>query len=144
MKYAAPPVWHSACRSGDNMPDLFYTDDVAASVRRAHADYTHVVLNRSYRILKPILLKPGLINDLPLAMFADWEPPTADFDTWRENGGVLIDRSSCTNKAGTHDALVLVECPMSRKALDQTIEQTEQQVVIFRPPSWKTHEEAIG
>lgn len=125
------------------MTDLFYTDDVAASVRRLHGAYTHVVVNRSYKILKPIFFKTALISDLPIKMFADWEPPTAGFETWKSDGGVLLDRSCYTEKAGAHDALVLVECPMSPKELDRTITRTEKQVVIFRPPSWKTHEEAI-
>lgn len=70
---------------------LYSTTDVSASVRRAHEQFTHVVLNRGYTTIKPVFFMSKTIEDLPLYQHASWLPETETQKArWLNQGGVLI------------------------------------------------------
>jgi len=126
------------------MSKVFSTDNVAMSVINAHQQFTHVVVNRSYQIMNPVYFKSGLIAHLPVFIYADWDKASlGQLAKWREQGGVLIDRSSSSYGIGDHDALIHVECPSAVRTLDWSRIHTEQQTVVFKPPSWRSHFETL-
>src|SRR5260370_39772704 len=73
---------------------LFATDDISASVHKAHADFTHVVLNRGYTLIKPVYFKTVLLNDLPAYQYASWLPTDSKLTGWRDNGGALREQNT--------------------------------------------------
>lgn len=126
------------------MAEIFTTHDVAASVRQCHAAYTHVVLNRVYAILRPIFFKSDRIADLPIHIYAGWDRGTfGSKDKWRKEGGILIDRSAAAREIGPCDAQIFCEVPLSFVRFERLTKHTESQIVVFKPPSWATHESAI-
>lgn len=126
------------------MPEFFATSSTTAALRQAHAEYTHVVLNRRYQLPRPVFFKSGTIIDLPIFMYAPWDAGTfGSRDTWREKGGILIDRGGQGEGLGAHDAQVFVECPFSRDVLNSVTYDTRSRAWIPKPVTWSGHEEAI-
>lgn len=121
---------------------LFATTDVAASVRRAHEQFTHVVLNRGYTTIKPVFFMSKTIADLPIYQYASWLPETdAQLCAWREKGGVLIMQD--THMHVVCDATVMVECPYDINRIDRVTFETVEYGVIPHPMAWRTHEECV-
>jgi hypothetical protein len=123
---------------------LFATSDVAASIRKAHEAFTHVLVNRGYTTIKPVFFRSGLISDLPVYQWAWWDKSTdSQLMRWREAGGVLLDRYTISDKAGAADVLVFVECPLTMERIDKSTVHTAEYTVIPRPHTWRVHEECI-
>jgi hypothetical protein len=126
------------------MADVFSTSNTALSVMAAHEQFTHIVLNRSYHIINPVYFKTGLIAHLPVFLFANWDRGTfSQLAKWRDKGGVLIDRSATSHDVGDNDVLIHAECPLSMRSLDWSRINTQQQVIINKPISWKMHFDAL-
>jgi hypothetical protein len=120
---------------------MYSTTDVAASVHRASGQFTHVVLNRSYALHRPVFFDSSTLLDLPICQrmpYAD----TEDRQTakWKEQGGVLIDP---TGMAWECDAALLVECPLRIARIDQVTAATREYAVIPNPVSWTVYDEYI-
>ena len=121
---------------------LFTTTDVAASVRRAHEQFTHVVLNRGYTTIKPVFFMSKTIADLPIYQYASWLPETeSQMTQWEANGGVLVVQD--THLGPDTDVTVMVECPYDTKRLDMVHEHNAEYGVIPHPMAWRTHEECV-
>ena len=121
---------------------LYATDDISASVHKAHDEFTHVVLNRGYTLIKPVFFKTALLEDLPVFQYASWIPETQNqFATWADKGGVLVVQD--THLGMGSDATVMVECPYTLDRMDRVMASTVAYGVIPRPVSWATHEECI-
>lgn len=121
---------------------LYSTTDVAASVRRAHEQFTHVVLNRSYTTIKPVFFMSKGIADLPLYQYASWLPETAgQLERWKEKSGVLIVQD--THIGIPSDITVMVECPYDPARIASVMAEVSEYGVIPHPMSWRTHEECI-
>ena len=121
---------------------LFTTTDVAASVRRAHEQFTHVVLNRGYTTIKPVFFMSKTIADLPIYQYASWLTETASqMARWMENGGVLIGQDTHAPIAG--DVVVMVECPYDTDRIERIMAGITEYGVIPHPMVWRTHEECV-
>lgn len=117
--------------------NLYRTTDTSASIHKAHAQFTHVMLNRAYALHSPALFDSRKILDLPLYETASWLPETGQLTGWRENGGVLVVRDA--NVFFPCDAALLVECPIKPPAIEEAIGE----LVIPDPGSWVTHDDYI-
>ncbi|MFT4068914.1 hypothetical protein [Paraburkholderia sp.] len=123
---------------------LYVTHDIAASIRKAYADFTHVLVNRGYTTIKPVFFRSGKIADLPVYQWASWDKSTdAQLKRWRESGGVLLDRYTFSDRAGTADVLVFVECPLTMKRIVQSAINTAEYTVLPVPHTWAIHRECI-
>jgi hypothetical protein len=123
---------------------LYATTDVAASIRRAHGAFTHVLVNRGYTTIKPTYFRSSKVSDLPVYVWAHWEKASVgQLDRWKRSGGVLIDRDPVSNRAGAADVLVFVECPMTLDRIRNSMEHIAEYGVIPRPHTWRVHEQAI-
>lgn len=123
---------------------LFATDDTAASIRRAYDAFTHVLVNRGYTTIKPTYFRSSKIADLPVYLWAHWEPASASqLARWQKGGGVLFDRDTISGGAGPADVLLFVECPLSRARINQSMTGIAEYGVIPRPHTWRVHEHAI-
>lgn len=123
---------------------LYQTQDTIASVRRAFAEYTHVVVNRSYHILKPAMLRTGQLVDLPVYVFLPWQNGSdAQLAKWKAEGGILLDASYDGHQIGPRDVTVIAEAPTNMARLKAIQDCTAEYVVVNRPVSWRTHEDAV-
>ncbi|PRY07086.1 hypothetical protein [Paraburkholderia sp. BL25I1N1] len=123
---------------------LFATSDIATSVRRAHVDFTHVLVNRGYTTIKPVFFRSILIADLPVYQWGFWKTAThGQHANWRKNGGVLIDEYAFSDKSGPADVLVFVECPMTMQRIVRSSQHIAEYTVIPRPHTWRVHEQCI-
>lgn len=123
---------------------LFSTTDIASSIRKAHGEFTHVLVNRGYTTIKPAFFRSILIADLPVYQWAWWKPAMkSQLEKWRKGGGVLLDESPESNRAGPIDVLVFVECPLTMDRIVKSYENVAEYGVIPVPHTWKVHEQAI-
>lgn len=121
---------------------LFTTTDIAASVHKAHDQFTHVVLNRGYTTIKPVFFMSKTIADLPLYQYASWLPETSgQMARWRKDGGVLIAQD--THAGYETDVTVTVECPYDMDRINRMTAHTTAYGVIPHPMAWRTHEECV-
>ncbi|WP_080412477.1 hypothetical protein [Burkholderia ubonensis] len=123
---------------------LYRTNDTAGSIRSAFDAFTHVLVNRGYTTIKPVFFRSNKIADLPVFQWAWWDESTAgQIERWRQNGGVLIDRYTTSERAGPADVLVFVECPLTMKRVERSMTNIAEYGVIPLPHTWRVHEEAI-
>lgn len=123
---------------------LYATNDVAASIRKAHNGFTHVLVNRGYTTIKPVFFKSGAIADLPVFIWAWWDKATdSQRSRWRADGGVLIDRDPYSTRAGAADVLLFVECPLTMDRLTKSAAHIAEYSVVPRPHTWSVHEQCI-
>ena len=123
---------------------LFTTTDVAASVRKAHGEFTHVVLNRGYTTIKPVFFMSKTIADLPLYQFASWlGDPGSQVSRWENRGGVLIEQDTHPQRELKPDVTVMVECPYDTQRIDACHKRNAEYGVIPHPVAWRTHEECL-
>ncbi|MEN8513067.1 hypothetical protein [Burkholderia sp. RS02] len=123
---------------------LYSTTDTAASIRKAFAGFTHVLVNRGYTTIKPVFFKSASIADLPVCVWAWWDRASdGQLARWRDNGGVLLDRYTYSDRAGPADVLVFVECPMTMDRITRSYANTSEYTVIPTPHTWRVHEECI-
>ncbi len=121
---------------------LFVTSDLEASVRKAHADFTHVILDRTYHSLRPVFFCTGALMDLPIYLWADWLNHDTPLQRWQAAGGVLICRGNLVDAAGPNDVTLFVECPFSIDTLSHKTQHTVEYTVL-PIPNWRTYEQAL-
>ncbi|WP_322040114.1 hypothetical protein [Burkholderia diffusa] len=123
---------------------LYSTTDTAASIRKAFVGFTHVLVNRGYTTIKPVFFKSASIAELPVYVWAWWDRASdGQLARWRDNGGVLLDRYTYSDRAGPADVLVFVECPMTMDRLTRSYANTSAYTVVPVPHTWRVHEECI-
>jgi len=120
---------------------LFSTTDLSASVHKAHAQFTHVVLNRAYTLHRPTVLDSTPLLDLPLYQYASWLPSENQKARWQDGGGVLIDQDRDT--AWECDVTLFVECPLRLARIDQVTVATREYAVVPNPVSWTVYDEYV-
>ena len=123
---------------------LFTTTDVAASVRRAYGQFTHVILNRGYTTIKPVFFMSKTIADLPLYQYASWiADPVHQVSRWENRGGVLIEQDTHPKRELKPDVTVMVECPYDLARIEACNQRNAEYGVIPHPMTWRTHEECV-
>jgi len=124
---------------------LYSTTDVAASVIKAYEQFTHVVLNRGYTIIKPVYFNTAKLNDLPVLQYASWIPESfPQLKRWVSIGGVLIEQDTHPSDSFPKtDITVMVECPCDMDRLKRCNWRNNEYGVIPNPVSWSTHEESL-
>lgn len=123
---------------------LYATDDVTKSVHVAYKQFTHVLLNRGYTLIRPVFFKSSALDDLPMFQYASWISAShGQVTRWKEQGGVLIEQDTHPVLELNPDVTVMVECPYSMERLKRCNNNNAEYGVVPRPASWKTHEECI-
>lgn len=121
---------------------LFTTSDVSKSVHAAHEQFTHIVLNRGYTLIRPVFFRTALLDDLPVHQYASWIPETeSQLVKWNTSGGVLIVQDTHLTVPG--DVTVMVECPYAMDRLERVHGGNSEYGVIPHPVSWSTHEQCV-
>lgn len=121
---------------------LYRTHHQENAVRALAKKHKRVLI----RYRPTIRLNPIRIRPLPdLEMFiARGIGPSAQLDEWRAKGGVVLySRWHLYDKNVPHDAQLICECPFSEADLHIFTRETEQVAVVYRPPSWRAHENTM-
>jgi hypothetical protein len=123
---------------------LYSTTDIAASVKKAYEQFTHVILNRGYTILKPVYFKTATLDGLPVLQYASWIPASeTQLARWKNLGGILIEQDTRPKDGYQTDVTVMVEAPYDMDRLKACNWRNNEYGVIPNPMSWSTHEECI-
>jgi len=122
---------------------LYSTTDVAASTRRALADFTHVVLNRAMWLHKPIIFDSRTVVDLPAFLSSKALPQSEQqVREWKKHGGVLFVMDTHFTPGG-QDVTVMVECPYTMQRLAAVNVDNAEYGVIPNPVSWTAYDEEV-
>jgi hypothetical protein len=108
----------------------------------------HVVSLMEHRTVRPIRMRfKKLTLNVPVSTAIAYMPSeSTGIARWQDKGGLLMYRPQGRSFKGTHpasDALLLVEAPLQWEWLQDRIANVRQEVVIYRPPTWELHTEAI-
>lgn len=123
---------------------LYSTTDVCASVRKAHGQFTHVVVNRATNLSRPVPMNTRPLIDLPIYQYASWIPQSElQLKRWWDGGGVLIGQDSHLTLPDGPDVTVLAECPYNLFRLETTNQFNREYGVIPNPHSWTAHDETV-
>lgn len=125
---------------------LFTTRDVSASVHLAYDQFTHVVLNRGYTLIRPVHFRTSLLDDLPVYQYASWIPASrGQLAAWLAagEGGVLVEQDPYPAHEHTCDVTVSAECPYAMQRIEACNARNAAYGVIPHPGSWKTHEDCV-
>lgn len=120
---------------------FYRTSSVVASIRKAHAAYTHIHVRREYVNVRPIIVKTAALSDLPVYVWAQWQKEAAgQLTRWRERGGVLLNRGRTGHTEIPADVMVFFECPLSVPALELATLGVQAEVIVPLPHTWGQHE----
>ena len=125
---------------------LYQTDDMESAIRTMAARNHHTVVNTMLRNTRRIRMRGNMVADLPniywtQAMASDLPKHVA---AWRESGGVLFYRGTwIRDNLPPADALLFIECPHQHLDYENLAERIAREIVIYRPPTWELHDEAI-
>lgn len=125
---------------------LYQTNDMESAIRTMAARNPHSVVNTAYKCNRRIKMRGAMIYDVLNAHFA-WAlgaDIAARIARWQESGGVLFYRGSwIRDRLPPADALLFVECPFQHYEYENLAERIRKEVIIYRPPTWELHDEAI-
>jgi hypothetical protein len=123
---------------------LYATDDLSKSIHVAYEQFTHVILNRGYSLVKPTLFNSSTLDDLPIHQYASWIPATdRQVTMWQETGGVLIEQDPRPEIELAPDVTLMVECPYQMKRIEACCQRNAAYGVVPRPVSWAQHDETV-
>ena len=118
-----------------------------AALRRMVEENRNVLLYTRHHCINPIRFRYREVEDLPIYTCQPWTPfgQTA-IDQWEAKGGVLIYRPHPAPKKDARppcDAMLLIECPLQMNTFEQVTSGVRQEVVVYRPPTWRLHNDTI-
>lgn len=122
------------------------TEDKEKCIRDLFERFTHVVVQPQCLVRNPIRLREPMITDLPLYSHKPWLPNKENvLEEWHKKGGVLLNYSfnKSLENVGEHDAHIHVECPVDMQKFNNDTVYTQKEAVIYKPPSWKGHEDLL-
>lgn len=113
--------------------------EAAATLLAKH--YPRVLVRATHSLKNPIRLRADKVKGARI-YFARPRSRDSQIARWQEHGGILIS-TLFDYQEGPHDALLLVECPMSLAALSAPLKDTGTVAAIYRSPSWRAHADEI-
>ncbi|MCP3714893.1 hypothetical protein [Paraburkholderia sp. CNPSo 3281] len=125
-------------------PRLYVTDNVIASVRKAHETFTHTVLVYSPVSIRPFYLRTDQLDIEPVHIWLPWKRETlASLERWRARGGLLVSRCPDLEAIGSADVVIFTESSFALSRLARAVSIAHEHVVIERPFTWCKHEETV-
>lgn len=130
------------------MTPIYRTADMETALRVMSERNHHVVALAAHAVKKMIRLRgrSPKLKGVPMLYVMGWKPEArAVVKRWQDEGGVLVYRPLPRALAAhpASDALLFVEAPLQWDRLEKNAATARQEVVIYRPPSWDLHEDAM-
>lgn len=123
----------------------YRTSDMEASALRLDSEYSRVMVRAISILPNPIRLRVGLLESIRPFYLRNDPAFESEAERWKVENGTLINYRpyAPTEAIREHDACLLCEAPLSLDLLDDMTRDTRAAVVVYRPPNWKAHEEAV-
>lgn len=124
---------------------LYRTHDIERAVHEMAKTHLGVLVRTDCRLHKKIRIRPKLLQDLN-PYVVKWSAGAKYLEKWHAHGGVLLYyiAPGVTNNLPEHECQVIVEMPSSPKKYEQAVMSTTEAVVIYQPPTWDGHREAVN
>ena len=126
---------------------IYQTHDMEAAMRRMYETNRNSVVYWRHRSNKPIRMRLNMVRDIPVEQCHAWKPfAQATIERWQTRGGVMVWRPHpLTHKAPVPacDAMLFVECPLQIDRFNASIANVKQEVIVYRPPTWKVHNDTV-
>jgi len=121
------------------------TSRMEESVLLLDKSYDKVMVRADHQTEMPIRLRVKMLEAIDPHYLRSNEAFDSQIPVWNEEGGTLINyrRYQKMEKAMPHEALLICEAPLSLDILDDLTRDTKQECVIYRPPTWRQHEELV-
>lgn len=126
------------------MIESFRTSKMEESVIALDKAYNKVMARADVRLPGPIRIRTNLLQDIRPFYLRSNEAFDSQVDRWDEENGTLLNYRNFNKaeKRYPHDALFICEAPLSIDELELLTRDTQKICVIYRPPTWRRHEEA--
>lgn len=128
---------------------IYATDNMEAALQALALIFPHVVLRRVYQNENYIPLRLRKVTGVEWFFYSPAYPDASQLqiERWREGRGILVNTHETTSvyrSIGSHEALLLAECPISLYRIEADSRDTTRCTVIYRPPNWHQHEATLA
>lgn len=117
-------------------------EDSALLLDRQH---DRVMVRAVHFLPKPIRMRVKMLQAIRPFYLRNAPEFDKEIERWNAENGTLVNYRpfQITEPALNHDAGLVCECPMSMDALGDLTRDTKSVCVVYRPPTWRQHEETI-
>lgn len=126
---------------------IYQTSDTLASIRKMAAENARAVVVQQFRCFKTIPTILNRVADIPSITCRSWDSNAVDaLNRWAMSRKLLFYRPYPVGEDELFpecDSVLFLECPQQYADFERTANKVRGDVIIFRPPSWKLHEETI-
>jgi hypothetical protein len=124
---------------------IYQTGDVAASIRKMMERNDYCIYYYSMNCDQLIPHRLNCISDIPQLACRPWDTfAHNNIDRWRESRELMWYTEAFVDLLPQCEALLFAECPLQYEKFERIAERVEREIVIYRPPSWKLHENTIA
>jgi len=123
---------------------IYSTSNATKSIRKMVAENSRPVVYQQYRCYKPIRIVLNDVADIPATTCQAWtERADESLYNWHADQLLYYRPALKSDKFPECDALLFIECPQQYNDFEELAAKVRGDIIIYRPPSWKLHEETI-
>jgi len=124
---------------------LYQTTDMEGAIRSMAASNPRTVVFYHNWCLRRVRPRFDLLADIPSVLLRAWDANAdktgAKFQ--RDKGLLFYSHMSRLDKMPSTDGLMFTEMPLAFRDLEQFAGRVKHEIVVYRPPDWSMHQEAI-
>lgn len=127
------------------MIQLLRSSRMEETVLALDAAYDRVMVRAIHEIANPIRIRVKKLQDIRPFYARNAPEFDAEIERWKTEDGTLINYRHYhkAEPVYEYDAAYICECPLSLDLLEQQINGAKKLAVVYRPPTWRAHEEAL-
>ena len=127
------------------MLPLFRTSDMEQSVLELDAKHEKVMVRALHVLLNPIRIRVKRLEAIRPFLVRNDPAFDREITQWNAENGTIVNYRPCTKREPPmpHDTCLLCECPIALDVIEQLCRDTKLFCVVYRPPSWREHEEYV-
>lgn len=129
--------------------NIYSTQHMEESLQALALIFPHIVFRRVYQNKNAIPLRMRQVKGVAWYFYSPAHVKASELqkNSWQEKGGILVNThqtASVHRSFGCHQAMLFAECPTSLYRINAETRDTERCAVIYKPPTWREHEETIN
>lgn len=125
---------------------LYKTANLELAVEAMHRRNERSIVKKFHRNLNRVFLRSRQLRNVRLYPW-QWAIETYQLEAWLRDGGVLIDTQKEYRpdwRIGEFEAVLFVEAPIDYLSIELYAKNCTREVIVFRPPTWKEHEQQVA
>lgn len=126
-----------------NGPRVYRCDSMEQAALLLDSRYRRTLITSVYCLTNPVRLRARLLSKLRPFISRGREASKRQVENWLVRGGTLLNYRAAFERQA-HDAHLICETPLTMRWLDSLLERTGTIAAIYRPPSWRSHQEEMG